>query len=74
MPKLSTATADLLAIHGTDNNHIWAAGAEGVVLHFDGTSWQQRASPASHTLNDVRALPSGEAIIVGDNGTILRAQ
>lgn len=71
---LSTTTADLTAIHGSDDRNIWAVGAEGAVLHYDGTSWQARSSPASHTLRDVRTLPGGPAIIVGDNGTILRAQ
>ncbi|MBN9161526.1 MAG: hypothetical protein J0I07_11215, partial [Myxococcales bacterium] len=32
-------TADLHAVWGTGPNDVWAVGAEGTILHFDGVAW-----------------------------------
>ena len=47
-------------------------GQNGVVFHFDGTSWSPIAEPNLAPLNGVSALPGEDALAVGFVGTIRR--
>jgi hypothetical protein len=38
------SSIDILAIHGRDKNDIFAIGTSSSILHFDGSSWQERWS------------------------------
>jgi hypothetical protein len=74
------------AIHGrsrpngttTDRNNVWAVGDDGVIIKFDGTNWNNVASPVSDVnLYDVYILPKANAdgymgFAVGERGTVLK--
>ncbi|WP_404370639.1 hypothetical protein ACIHQR_10820 [Corallococcus coralloides] len=62
----------LYAIHGASATDIWAVGASGQAVHFDGTSWTRKATEVQVTLNAVWVQGALLAIAVGDAGTILR--
>ena len=40
----SGTSADLYAVWGADNTHIFAAGQSGTILYYDGTSWSAMTS------------------------------
>lgn len=61
---------DLLATSST-GTEVWAVGAAGTVLHWDGKRWSREASGTLMTLTDVDAA-EGEVWAVGAEGTILR--
>jgi hypothetical protein len=62
---------DLLSVWSVARQDVWAVGAAGTILHFDG-HWTAAASPTTATLRAVWATAGGEAWAVGDAGTILR--
>lgn len=43
---------NLRSIWGTAENDIWAVGTGGVILHYDGTSWTQKTSPAQGSVDE----------------------
>ncbi len=68
----SGTTATLSAVSGTGRNDVWAAGASGTVLHFDGRSWSAVASGTRNALAAIAAGSNG-VYVAGEFGTILRA-
>ena len=48
-------------------NNIWAAGDKGAVYHYDGTTWQQKASPTKEKLNTITgyATDDGYQVWIG---------
>lgn len=61
----------LFAIDGNQQGQAWAVGDNGIILHFDGLSWQQEQS---HTDVNLRAvLCAGDNIVyaAGAGGTVL---
>jgi hypothetical protein len=49
-----------------------AVGGKGVILEYDGDSWEMVASPTQRTLRDVALSPRNDlACSVGDGGTLL---
>lgn len=53
-------------------NDVWAVGAKGTILHWNGIAWQKVASPTSETLRSVAVARADLALAVGLNGTVLR--
>jgi hypothetical protein len=49
----------LHAVSGSSDSDIWAVGAEGLMLHWDGSLWKQVAPITSKTLKAVWAISSG---------------
>ena len=43
-----------LGVWGSSGSHVFAVGAEGVIVHFDGTNWSAMTSGVDVTLFDVR--------------------
>jgi hypothetical protein len=62
----------LYGIWGTSETDVWAVGAGGMIIHFDGTAWSQRASGTTEILLDVWASTPDDAWAVGQNGVLLR--
>lgn len=60
----------LNAVAANAPNDVWAVGALGEVLHFDGTHWSARWAPTKDTLRAIW-LSGSEAWAVGDNSTVL---
>jgi hypothetical protein len=50
----------------------YAIGYDGLALHWDGTDWTFLPTGTTASLSDVWVSPTGEAWIVGSEGTILR--
>ncbi len=67
-------TDTLYHVDGLTPDNVWALGANGRVIHFDGKRWTDHASD---TLNILRGLSVAadpfrqQAFGVGDNGTII---
>lgn len=63
---------------GTAPNDFWAVGSAGLVMHWDGTSWHQEATPpVAGDLLSISGMPPDELnpvelYAVGLGGTILR--
>lgn len=66
-PRTSRGSS-LEAIDGTASNCIYAVGSAGQIWHFDGRTWRQRTSPTDVDLHEVRCLPDGRVLIVGQRG------
>jgi uncharacterized protein DUF6851 len=66
----------LLSIAGRSRSDIWAVGADRgqgpVVLHFDGTKWEQLATGFRGDLWWVHAFEQGPVLMAGASATILR--
>jgi hypothetical protein len=50
----------LTAIWGSAQNDVWAVGAAGTAIHWDGTAWKPYPIPTGHTLFGVWGSGSGE--------------
>jgi hypothetical protein len=66
-----TAWTNLKSIWGTAEDDVWAVGAGGVILHYDGTAWTQQTSPTTSTLYDVWAGAADDAWAVGPSYQLL---
>jgi hypothetical protein len=68
----SSTTAELTSVHGSGAGDIWAVGARGIILHYDGSSWRQVPSGTRRTLHNVFSTDPGDAWAVGEGNTVLR--
>lgn len=65
-------TADMKAVHGLSKNLVWAVGAKGTVMIWDGSSWNAFAGgiapqPATApTFNGVYVLSENDALVSAD--------
>lgn len=62
------------SVDGRTPDAVVAVGLAGEIWSYDGASWRQLDSPTSVALHRVRVLPSGEAVICGAAGVLLRGQ
>ncbi|NIS30191.1 MAG: hypothetical protein GWN73_08445 [Actinobacteria bacterium] len=46
-------------------------GAEGRVLHYDGSEWSEEGAPTSQSLLAIWGRGADDVWVVGDHGTIL---
>lgn len=67
----SGTEADLNAISGTALNDLWAVGADGTVVHFDGVAWAPVPTNKTEALWGVFAPATDAVFVVGNNGTAL---
>jgi len=66
---------DLYSITGVPGaDSLWAVGANGTILQFDGAAWQVVASGVNTNLYSVHFLNADNGWAVGAEGTILRYQ
>ena len=61
----SGTTNDLSAISGTGPSDLWAVGAGGATLHFDGTRWSAIESGTAADLASVFAIHTDDVWAVG---------
>ena len=66
----TTAPYSLNSISGTTSEDVFAVGAYGVILHYDGNNWTQMNSGTSLALNDVWCNASNDVFAVGTVGSI----
>lgn len=67
----STPRETLYGVSGSGPDDIWAVGAAGTTLHFDGTEWTEQASGTTLPLWDVDVGSNGEVYAVGNGGIAL---
>lgn len=63
--------SNLFAVWGSDATSIWAVGAGGTVLFYDGTSWTRQATPTDQQLTAVWGVPGGEVWAAGFGATVI---
>ncbi len=68
----SGSDADLNSVTGTALDDVWAVGADGAALHFDGTAWTATETGTTVPLWSVFAPNSAAVFAVGNNGVALR--
>ena len=57
---------------GRAANNIWVAGWYGTLLHWNGTSWSDGASPIDANLGALWVGTAGDVWLAGNNSVILR--
>ncbi len=62
------------ALHFADQNHGWAVGNSGTIIHTTdgGNTWEYQESGTGHDLRDIHFIDSRIGWVVGDSATILR--
>jgi hypothetical protein len=60
----------LRAAWGYDD-HLWAAGDKGTILHFDGSEWQVQDAGTTSTLNAIFGVSPTNIWAVGEHGVAL---
>src|SRR4051812_16234304 len=83
-PKLTFSVAAksdaaaFLSVHGTAANDVWIAGVDDgkgpVVLHFDGSAWERKATGVRGNLWWAHASAEGPVLFAGEGGLLLRYQ
>jgi hypothetical protein len=68
----SGTTANLNSIFGFAGNDIYAVGASGWILHFDGSAWSTQHSGTSWNLFDIYGKTASNVYAVGDYRGIFR--
>jgi hypothetical protein len=58
-------------VSGSSERDVWAVGQNGMILHFDGSSWQKVSSGTTENLPGVWSNSTTDAWIVGPGGLIL---
>jgi hypothetical protein len=79
-PRWATVATELpsalLAVSGTSPTDVWTVGADKgqgpLVLHFDGTAWETKATGHRGTLWWVHAFPNGPVFMAGSHNLMLR--
>jgi len=61
----------LRGVWGTSASDVFAVGANGTILHYDGNDWSSMASGTTNNLNGVWGSSANYVFAVGANGTIL---
>lgn len=71
-----SSAAALLSVHGRSADDVWLVGADDgqgpLALHWDGQSWERRATGTRGDLWWVHAIEGGPVLAAGTDGTILR--
>jgi hypothetical protein len=62
----------LLSIDGFSERRILAVGMHAETWLWDGARWSSLTAPTNVTFNRVKCLPSGDAYICGDGGSLYR--
>lgn len=63
---------ELNALWAGGSDDVWAVGAHGDVVHFDGQVWTEEQTPSNTTLRGIWGTGTGVLIAVGDNGAVMR--
>ena len=69
--ETSGVSTDIYGSYIVDNNDMWAVGADGLVLHNDGTGWTTIDVGVTENLNAITFVDANNGYIVGDAGTAL---
>jgi hypothetical protein len=67
----SGASVVLYAVDIVADNDIWAVGANGTAVHWDGTRWQVSPTGTARHLYGVLAVGADDVFAVGTSGTVM---
>ena len=73
-PSTSDDVTGLEAIDGFSETDIYAAGWDGEIWHFNGTTWVQRSSPVNTVLVDICCAEDGWVYACGRNGVLVKGR
>lgn len=62
----------LFAIDGNQQGHVWAVGDNGIILYFDGKTWQREESTTKINLRAVICAADNTVYAAGGEGTVLK--
>jgi photosystem II stability/assembly factor-like uncharacterized protein len=68
----SGTRADLNAVTGFSLSNVWAVGADGTALRYDGSTWQTTDTGVTVPLWSVFAPNADDVFAVGNNGVAMR--
>jgi hypothetical protein len=68
----SPTSNDLNAVWGSSSSDVFAVGAKGTILHFDGSKWSTMSSGTSVALSAVFGTGASEVYAAGASGTVLK--
>ena len=71
-PGRGALTVALASICGRAHDDLWAAGAGGALLHWDGRAWASLASGTTIWLHGLWQSDGDEVWTVGDDAAVLR--
>ncbi len=66
----SGTTQNLYGVWGSSSSDVFAVGAGGTILHYNGTSWSSMSSGTTNTLYGIWGSASNNVYAVGASGTI----
>ena len=66
-----TSSDTFHGVWGSSGNNVFAVGASGRILNYDGTVWNQMTPVTGNTLEDVWGTSGSDVFAVGGSGTIL---
>jgi hypothetical protein len=69
IPMSSPTSKDLNAVWGTAVNDVYVVGDNGVILHYDGTSWSSMTSGTQANLEGIWGISSKNIFAVGWSST-----
>jgi hypothetical protein len=72
IPMTSGTTSNLSSVWGASASDVFAVGASGTILHYNGSAWSVMASGTTENLKGVWGSSGNDVFAVGINGTILR--
>lgn len=55
----------------SDGNHFWIIGQDGIVVHYDGATWETNRV-STQDLNAIAGNSKSQVIAVGEEGTVLK--
>ncbi|KPA15074.1 hypothetical protein MHK_004719, partial [Candidatus Magnetomorum sp. HK-1] len=61
----------LYGVWSSSANDVFAVGAAGTILHYDGSNWTSMTSGTANQLNDVWGTSANDVFAVGSTNTIL---
>jgi hypothetical protein len=64
----------LRAVHGVDEDELYAVGDAGEIWRAEGGTWRRLQSPTGVNLNHVRVVDEGLAYATGADGALLRGR
>ena len=62
---------EVVHVHGTSPNLLFAVGRSGGIAQWDGTSWRRWSAPVAENLNSVFVVSEDEIYATGDGGSLL---
>ena len=70
-PTRSPTNEDLFDVWGSSSSDVFAVGAAGTVLHYDGSTWQTQASGSTADLFGVWGSSATNVYAVGNEGKVI---